>query len=166
LLRSVVKIILEVTHVSNTSQRGLQGQTAVLNRLVQLGLEVLLPWGDHIGYDLAYYATTEEFHFGFFVHRENHLVRIQCKVAWLSGDGGSLRFNTSTVSMGGTGVWKKKRSGYRGRADWFGVYSPDTGKVYMISVWDAPDASNMNLRLLPAKNNQEQGVKWAKDYEI
>jgi len=67
---------------------------------------------------------------------------------------------------GGAGVWKKKKSGYRGRADWFGVYSPDTGKVYMVSVWDVPDASNTNLRLLPPKNNQEQGVRWAKDYEI
>ena len=75
-------------------------------------------------------------------------------------------FNTSTVSMGDAGVWKKKKSGYRGRADWFGVYSPDTGKVYIVSVWEAPAASEMRLRLLPSKNNQEQGVKWAKDYEL
>lgn len=68
--------------------------------------------------------------------------------------------------MGSAGVWKKKKSRYRGRADWFGVYSPDTGKVYMVSVWEAPDASYMTLRLLRSKNNQEQGVKWAKDYEI
>jgi hypothetical protein len=152
--------------LGNTSKNGLIGQTAVLNRFMQLGYEVLLPWSQDLGYDLAYYVETEERYFGFFVHKESQLVRVQCKVAWLSSDGGSLRFNTSTVSMGGRGVWKKKRSGYRGRADWYGVYSTDTGKVYMISVWDAPDASNMNLRLLPTKNNQEQGVKWAKDYEL
>jgi hypothetical protein len=157
---------LEMTHMSNTSQRGLQGQTAVLNRLVQLGLEVLLPWGDHIGYDLAYYATTEELHFGFFVHRENHLVRIQCKVAWLSDDGSHFVFNTSTVSAGGRGVWKKKKTGYEGRAEYFGVYSPDTGKVYMVSVAEAPKSSSMRLRLYPSKNNQEKNVKWARDYEI
>jgi hypothetical protein len=68
--------------------------------------------------------------------------------------------------MGGVSEWKKKKSGYRERADWFGVYSPDTGKVYMISVWDAPNASNMILRLTPPKNNQGKGVKWAKDYEL
>ena len=152
--------------MGNTSKNGLIGQTAVLNRLVQLGYEVLLPWSQDLGYDLAYYVETEERHFGFFTHKESQLVRIQCKVAWLSGDGGSIKFNTSTVSMGGAGIWKKKKSGYRGRADWFGVYSPDTEKVYMVSVWDAPDASNMNLRLLPPKNNQERGVKWAKNYEI
>ena len=36
----------------DTSQQGLISQTAVLNRLVQLGFEVLLPWADHLGYDL------------------------------------------------------------------------------------------------------------------
>lgn len=127
--------------MGNTSKNGLIDQTAVLNRLVQLGYEVLLPWSQALGYDLAYYA-------------------------WLSNDGGFLKFNTSTVSIGGAGVWKKKRSGYRERADWFGVYSPDTGKVYMISVWDAPDASQMILRLKPTKNYQELGVWWAKDYEF
>jgi len=152
--------------VKNTAQRGLEGQTAVLNKLVQLGFEVLLPWADHLGYDLAYYVTTEERHFGFFVQRENSLMRVQCKVAWLSKDGNSLNFNTSTVSAGGKELWKKKKSGYEGRAEYFGVYSPDTGKVYMISVDEAPPASNMRLRLRATKNNQEKNIKWAKDYEL
>lgn len=151
--------------MGNTSKTGLIGQTAILNRLVQLGHEVLLPWSPDLGYDLAYYVETEERHFGFFVREESQLVRIQCKVAWLSKDGSCLVFNTSTVSFGNAGA-KKKRSGYRGRADWFAAYSPDTGKVYLVSVWEAPDASHMTLRLSAPKNNQEQGVKWAKDYEI
>ncbi len=152
--------------MGDTSRQGMISQTAVLNRLVQLGYEVLLPWSPDLGYDLTYYVETEERHFGFFVHKESQLVRIQCKTARLAKDSASLVFNTSTVSMGGAGVWKKKKSGYRGRADWFGVYSPDTGKVYMVSVWEAPEASEMHLRLLPSKNNQEQGVKWAKNYEL
>jgi hypothetical protein len=150
----------------DTSKQGLVSQTAILNRLVQLGYEVLLPWSPHLGYDLAYYTETEEHHFGFFVHKENQLVRIQCKTARLSKDNSFIVFNTSTVSMGGAATWKKKKSGYRGRADKFAVYSPDAGKVYMLSVWEAPAASEMRLRLLPSKNNQEQGVKWAKDYEL
>lgn len=153
--------------MGSTTKNGRIGETAILNRLVQLGYEILLPWSPDSGYDLAYYIEKEEHHFGFFTHTEIQLVRVQCKVAWLSKDKSTLKFNTSTVSMGGApGLWKKKKSGYRGRADWFGVYSPDTGKVYMISVWDAPDASSMLLRLSPAKNNQNRGVKWAKDYEI
>src|SRR6266700_1749136 len=98
--------------VANTSQRGLEGHTAVLNRLVQLGFEVLLPWGDHLGYDLAYYVTSEARFF-----------RIQCKVAWLSSDVNYLIFSTFTVSAGGSEMWKKKKTGYEGRAEYFGVYS-------------------------------------------
>jgi hypothetical protein len=152
--------------LGNTSKNGKIGETAILNRLVQLGYEVLLPWSDDLGYDLAYYIETEERQFSFFVHKEIQLVRVQCKVAWLSKDKASLIFNTSTVSMGGADLWKKKKSGYRNRADWFAVYSPDTEKIYMISVWDAPNASNMVLRLTVPKNNQSKGVNWAKDYEL
>lgn len=42
----------------------------------------------------------------------------------------------------------------------------DIGKVYMVFVWEAPDASNIILRLLPSKNNQEKNVHWARDYEL
>ena len=81
----------------DTSQKGLISHTAVLNRLVQLGFEVLLPWADHLGYDLAYLVTEEHRNFGFFVHRESHLVRIQVKTAWISKDGSAIEFNTSSV---------------------------------------------------------------------
>lgn len=152
--------------MGNTSKNGMIGETAVLNRLVQLGYEVLLPWSQDLGYDLAYYVETEERHFGFFTHKESQLVRVQCKLAWLSEDRSYIVFNTSTVSAGGKEMWKKKKSGYEGRAEYFGVYSLDTGKVYMVSVSEAPRASSMRLRLQASKNNQEKNVKWARDYEI
>jgi PD-(D/E)XK endonuclease len=156
-----------VTFLSN----GLISHTAVLNRLVQLGFEVLLPWADHLGYDLAYYETTEERHFGFFVHRESYLVRIQVKTAWLSKDGTCLEFNTSTVSVRKRG--NNKKSGYK-------VYSPDTGKVYMLAVDEVPNG-NMNLRFksagviranrhgsyrIPYSEEMAGGYYWAEDYEI
>lgn len=65
--------------MKDTSQQELISHTALLNRLVQLGYEVLLPWADHLGYDLAYYVIEEHHSFGFFVHHEEHLVRIQVK---------------------------------------------------------------------------------------
>jgi len=151
----------------DTSQKGLISHTTILNRLVQLGYEVLLPWADHLGYDLAYYVTEEHRNFGFFVHRDSYLVRIQCKTAWLSKDGTCLEFNTSTVSVRKNG--QNKKSGYK-------------GKIYMISVDEAVDG-NMNLRFKSAgviRSNGKQswhvsyeeavnsGVNywWAEDYEI
>jgi PD-(D/E)XK endonuclease len=165
--------------MKDTSQQGLISQTAILNRLVQLGFEVLLPWADHLGYDLAYYVVEEYRSFGFFVHREARLVRIQCKTAWLSKDGTYLMFNTSTVSPRKTS--QNKKSGYKGKADFFAVYSPDTGKIYMVGVNDAPNG-DMNLRFksagimrggrhhmynVPYENIENKAAyTWAEDYEI
>ena len=95
--------------MGDTSKQGMISQTAVLNRLVQLGYEVLLPWRQDLGYDLAYYIETEERHFGFFVYRESQLVRVQCKTARFSKDDASLVFNTSTVSMGGRWSVEEKK---------------------------------------------------------
>ena len=103
--------------MKDTSQQGLISHTAVLNRLVQLGFEVLLPWADHLGYDMAYYIETTERHFGFFVHNEARLVRIQVKTGRLSRDGAYLVFNTSTVSPRKNGI--NRKSGYKGKAEYF-----------------------------------------------
>ncbi len=51
-------------------------------------------------------------------------------------------------------------------AEYFGVYSPDTGKVYMVAVAEAAK-SNMTLRLEGnAYVYAGTPVKWARDYEI
>ena len=147
--------------MGKTQDAGLIGQTAVLNRLVQLGYEILTPWADYLGYDLAYLVDKEETHFGFFKFRRVEVVRVQCKVAWLSKDGSYIAFNTHKLTDRLT-----KKVSYHGIAEWFGVYSPDTGKVYMVAVSESRKGSEMKLRLHPTKNNQEKNVNWAKDYEI
>jgi PD-(D/E)XK nuclease superfamily protein len=147
--------------MGKTQDNGLIGHTMILNRLVQLGYEVLLPWADYLGYDLAYLVSKEEMHFGFFKFKTLEVVRIQCKVAWLSKDRSYIAFNTSTLTNRLT-----KHVGYHGKAEWFGVYSPDTGKVYMVAVTEARKGSEMKLRLQPTRNNQEKYVNWAKDYEF
>ena len=144
-----------------THQRGLEAETAILNRLVQLGYEVLVPWNRSLGYDLAYVVEKEESHFGFFTFKTLEVVRIQCKRAWLRDNGAYLIFKTS-----GAAEWGRKSHNYHGKAELFGVYAPDTGKVYMIAVADAGKGSEMHLRLTPPKNNAEKNIRWAKDYEI
>ena len=39
-------------------------------------------------------------------------------------------------------------------------------QYFMISVAETGKGSEMRLRLLPSKNNQEKNVKWAANYEI
>ena len=133
--------------MSGTSQRGLMSHTAILNRLVQLGYEVLLPWADHLGYDLAYYVTEEHRNFGFFVHHEARLVRIQCKTGELEKGGSCFAFKTVSISPGKRSNLKRT---YVGKAEYFAVYLPDNGKVYMIAVDEAPSRTDMTLRFKSA----------------
>jgi hypothetical protein len=58
------------------------------------------------------------------------------------------------------------KKGYEGDAEMFGVYSPDTGKVYLVPVSEVPSGGDVILRLLKTKNNQEKGIRWARDYEL
>lgn len=104
------------------TDRGVQGETAVLNRLVQKGFEVLIPWGGHRRYDIAYFDTVEHRNFGFFVHRESFLVRIQVKMGRLAPDKSGIDFNTTSVHPRGG---RHFRRDYVGDAEYFGVYCPD-----------------------------------------
>lgn len=165
--------------MKDTSQQGLISHTAVLNRLVQLGFEVLLPWADHLGYDMAYYTIEEHHSFGFFVHREAHLVRIQVKTERLTKGGDCFEFNTVSVTANRKGINLKKT--YVGKAEFFAVYLPDNGKVYMISVHEAPKSTDMTLRfksaglkrgnsketyIVPYEEISDPRFHWAEDYEI
>lgn len=165
--------------MKDTSQIGLISHTAVLNRLVQLGFEILLPWADHLGYDMAYYVVEEHRAFGFFVHQDAHLVRIQVKTGRLTKDGNCLEFNTISVTANRRGVNLKKT--YVGKAEYFAVYLPDNAKVYMVAVDEAPKSSDMTLRFksaglvrgnhkktytVPYEEINDPRFHWAEDYEI
>ncbi len=136
----------------NTAKKGEVAECIILAKLVELGYECLIPWGHDHRYDIA-------------IDDEGTLIRIQCKAARYTEDSGCLEFNTA-ITYARVGGKPHLRKGYRGEADYFGVYFPDNGKVYLIPVDDVPSCSKGRLRLEAAKNNQEKGVKWAKNYEI
>ena len=60
---------------------------------------------------------------------------------------------------------RRERRGYREDVEFFGVYSPDTDRVYLIPVEVVPEGQAY-LRLTKAKNDQEKRIIWAKDYEL
>jgi hypothetical protein len=142
----------------DTARKGLTTHLAVALRLIELGFEVLEPVGNHLRYDLAYYVPASP-------GQRAQLVRIQCKTARLSKDSTCLFFNA--YNLGGEG--KRQRRGYHGDAEYFGVYSHELRKVYLIEV-DACPVNQTSLRLIDTggnwKNKYSAGVRWAKDYEI
>lgn len=110
---------------------------------MRAGKKVLLPFGDGHRYDIA-------------MDEDGKLVRIQCKTARFKE--GRIVFNASSQRR------DQSRHYYDGDADYFGVYSPHTDKVYLVPVEDA--GLEGNLRVEPAKNNQVRGVKLAAQYEL
>ena len=54
---------------------------------------------------------------------------------------------------------------YIGLADIFGVYFPPTSTVYLVPI-EAVAAFEGRLRLEPALNNQQKGIRLAAEYEI
>jgi PD-(D/E)XK endonuclease len=142
----------------DTARKGLVAYLAVAQRLIELGFEVLEPVGKHLRYDLAYYVPASS-------GQRAQLVRIQCKSGRLSKNGTCLFFNA--YNLGGEG--KRLRRGYRGDAEYFGVYSHELRKVYLIEVDECP-VGDTSLRLIDTgkqwKNQYSSQVRRAKDYEI
>jgi hypothetical protein len=132
---------------------GQVAHTAILHKLVSMGFEVLRPLSHDLRYDLAYYvAETAE------------LVRIQCKAGRYMPKMGFIIFKNFNRTGGHT-----EMRGYVGDVEYFGVYSPDTKKVYLVPVNES-SAQTTSLRLKPTgkigKNQFSMGVRWAKDYEL
>ena len=122
----------------NTARMGEITECAVLAKLVELGYKCLIPWGHDQRYDIA-------------IDDEGKLIRVQCKTARYLEDRGCIDFSVSSL-YARVGGKPHIRKNYQGEIDYFGVYSPDTGKVYLVPIEDTPDCS-MVLRLQPTRNN-------------
>jgi len=129
---------------------GLTAHTAILHKLVSMGLEVLQPLSDDLRYDLAYY-----------VKETAELIRIQCKAGRYEPKLGCILFKNFNRTGGRTG-----RRGYIGDAEYFGVYCEELNKTYLLPADLVSYVGEVHLRVLRSKNNQVKKVIWARDYEI
>jgi hypothetical protein len=133
---------------------GAESEAVIAAALIQAGYTVLTPNGYMHRYDLVIEDA------------EGKFWRVQCKTAWLSKDGATLRFNGYSLLMKGQkGRSESKRMSYANDVDYFAVYSPDTRKVYLLPIMHVKNTENC-LRLIPTGNNQEKNVRWAADYEL
>ena len=86
-------------------------------------------------------------------------VRVQCKTARIEGS--CVTFSCESVR---SNTKVALRRNYRGDADLFIAYCPQTDRVYAVPVEEA--GTRIMLRLSPPANNQKLGVRWATDYEL
>jgi hypothetical protein len=128
----------------STILRGNAAEAAVLNALIKAGLLVLVPFGDGSPYDMMVDSGTQ-------------LIKVQVKCGRVRNE--CVEFNTGGTDHG------RGRMSYRGRADVFGVLAPELDRVYIVPVDDCPVYQG-RLRLVPTRNNQQRGVRYAGDHAV
>lgn len=124
----------------------------VLARLLEIYEQVYIPFGENTRCDLL-------------IDDGDSFIRVQCKTGRLRS--GVVTFNTCSVTyhhpnrVPGTSY----RRSYRGQADVFGVYCPETDRVYVVPVEEVGTVGG-TLRVDPPANRQVKRIRWASDYEI
>jgi hypothetical protein len=126
---------------------GQRSETAILAALEARGYLVWLPWGVNHRFDMI-------------VEAGDRLLRIQCKTGRLRN--GAVHFRAQSVRCNTKHVVIRN---YIGEVDYFAVYCPDTGGVYIVPC-DETTRSEVTLRLHPAANQQTKGIRWAADYAL
>jgi PD-(D/E)XK endonuclease len=135
--------------VLTTNQKGVVAETAIVHQAVRHGIGVWLPVSSHERYDLIFDA-------------DGRLSRVQCKTAVRVGDVLVVRLYSTRRCA--TGLLKRAYSA--DEIDAFAAFSPDTGKCYYLEMSEFAGHTELSLRLHRTRNNQAQGVRWARDYEF
>jgi hypothetical protein len=128
-----------------TSARGNVSELKVAAAYVEAGFAVSVPLGGGAPYDLI-------------VDTGRRLLKVQVKTGRLRN--GCVIFPMQRYS----GHSGKPQSYVRGEIALFVVYCPDNAKIY---VWQfGANPGQGYLRCSETRNNQQQKVRWAKDYEF
>lgn len=129
-----------------TFDKGNIAEAAWVSFFTRCGDVVLLPFGGGARYDLA-------------VDRGNGLERVQVKTARRRGE--VLRIPTCSVMPD-----RSQSKRYTAEEiDLLAAYWPEEDRYFLIAVDDLP-ATEINLRLNPAKNGQQAGIRDALAYEV
>jgi hypothetical protein len=123
---------------------------AVMLALRDLGLGVLVPFGENTRYDLVIDDGTS-------------LSKVQCKTARLRN--GAVRWSVCS-NYGHHRNPRVARRDYQGEVDFFGVYCSETEGVYLVPIAELPVRRQGTLRVEPAKNSQRKFIRPASEYEI
>jgi len=131
------------------SQKGAVAEAAITTAALELGLTVLRPLCEGRRYDIV-------------IDLEPQLLRVQCKLAR----------QLDRVLLVGTHTNRYTPHGYvstgytADEVDAVAAYSPQTRSCYLIPIDEVASRRGVHLRLAPARNNQAQGIRWARDYEF
>ncbi|KTG24300.1 group I intron-associated PD-(D/E)XK endonuclease [Haloferax profundi] len=134
--------------LGETHLRGQAAEAIVKAAFLRRGIPVLVPEYDNEPYDIVI-ELGSGFH------------RLQVKTGYDSNDG-TITFETVSTRSRSNGY---ERSDYRGKIDFFAVYSPELEQTYLIHVNEAA-SGKMQLRYEPPANNQRIGINWHEEYRL
>jgi hypothetical protein len=127
-------------------------QAKVATALIEAGKLVLFPWMQVTRYDLV-------------IEEKGTFFRVQCKTGQLFRGTVYFRPQSLRAAKRETG-WHRMPGTYEGEIEYFGVYCPDNGAVYLVPITDVNVRCTCFLRIDPPKNNQQKRIRWARDYEL
>ena len=130
----------------NTKQKGDITELSCILALKKHGIIVSIPYGEDARYDLI-------------ADIGGRLFKIQCKTS--SYKDGAIHFSCRSIHYN---TKERYGVGYVGEIDFF--MTEYDSVCYLIPIDDCKNSSVKCLRLEPSKNNQMQGVSFAKDYEL
>ena len=109
---------------------------AVMWALRARGYDLLIPFGENTRYDLV-------------IDDGVRLAKMQCKTGRVRHPSPKTRFRR-----------------YGDSVDYYGVYCPDNGGVYLIPAAELSDHFAVTLRIEPPRNFQRRRIRYAEPYEI
>lgn len=129
--------------------RGDAAEAIIRAEFTVRGLTVLRPENDNTPYDFVL-ETDEEFY------------RIQSKTAYDGENKGAVRFETRSTRIKRQGY---ERESYKNKIEYFAVYNPENGDIYIISIHEATEHS-MTIRYEPPANGSWKNINWHEDYQL
>jgi hypothetical protein len=132
-----------------TDQKGSIAEAAIALEAMKLGIGVFKPLCDGERYDYIFRV-------------DSRLLRVQCK--WAARHGDVLVVRCRSCRRTRDGLLHRRYT--PDEIDAFAAYSLDTDRCYFLPLTSFPYSRAIQLRVGPARNNQQRGINWAADFEF
>jgi hypothetical protein len=132
-----------------SDQKGAIAEPAIARAAVELGVDVYRPVGEGNRYDMIFEV-------------DRALWRVQCKWTPIYRDVIVLRCYSSRRNRNGL----LRRIYLADEVDAYAAFCPDNDRSYFVPFASFGMRTQVSLRVDACRNNQQNGVNWASDYEF
>jgi hypothetical protein len=135
--------------MASLKQKGDLAELKVATDLIDRGCRISIPFGEDCDYDLI-------------ADYRGRLHRVQVKYARSDGQMILIRCRSHSLTKGKVRATKLYTSDM---VDWIAAYDCTSNRCYYCPSWElGPGRAELRLRLLPARNGQQIGIRKAESY--